>query len=373
MFDYLESIQLQHITGDESYNEGQFGKIMHINLQNQVYWEDADIVLVGINEQRGIGEFQNTNHTNSIRKQFYSLYHWHNQIKIVDIGNIKTGEKLKDTYAAVKIVLSELFAANKTVIILGGSHDITLSQYKAYSHIKTRIEVTCIDAKLDLSLESIYRADDFLVEMLTGEPNYVKHYNHLGFQSYFVHPNMMETLDNLRFDCYRVGRVREKMQEFEAVFRNSNMVSIDVNALQNNVMPCNTLSPNGFAGDEACMLTKFAGFSTALNSLGIYNYNSTKDPQELGAMQIAQMIWYFIDGRQNLIDEKDIAQKEYYNEFITAFNDSTISFYQNKINNRWWMQMPNSTYIACNYSDYLQASQNEIPEIWLRYQERLVD
>ena len=35
----------------------------------------------------------------------------------------------------------------------------------------------------------------FLVELFTGMPNHLKHYNHIGFQSYFMHPQMLETID----------------------------------------------------------------------------------------------------------------------------------------------------------------------------------
>ena len=69
--------------------------------------------------------------------------------------------------------------------------------------------------------ESPVRSENFLMEMLTSEPNLVKHYNHIGFQSYFVHPRMLETMDKLRFDCYRVGTAKENMEEMEPVIRNT--------------------------------------------------------------------------------------------------------------------------------------------------------
>ena len=47
-----------------------------------------------------------------------------------------------------------------------------------------------------------------------------------------------------------------------------------------------------------------------------------------------------------------------------------IIFLQSKKTGRWWMQLPNKKFIACSYKDYVQASQNEIPERWLRAQER---
>ena len=43
-----------------------------------------------------------------------------------------TGSLYTDSYAALKTVVHELINDGKTVIILGGSHDLTLAQYGAY-------------------------------------------------------------------------------------------------------------------------------------------------------------------------------------------------------------------------------------------------
>ncbi len=157
------------------------------------------------------------NGPDTIRRQFYQLYHWHADLQLVDVGNIKTGATLADTYAALRTVINELTGLGKTVIILGGSHDLTLAQYQSYISRKKLIEVTCVDALIDINIDSPLRSDNFLMEMLTDEPNYIHHYNHIGFQSYYVHPQMLETMDKLRFDCFRVGKVKEIIEEMEPV------------------------------------------------------------------------------------------------------------------------------------------------------------
>ena len=63
--------------------------------------------------------------------------------------------------------------------------------------------------------------------------------------------------------------------------------------------PANENSPNGFSGEEACMLTRYAGMSNQLSSIGIYGYEPQADVNELTAKQIAQMLWYFIDGKRH--------------------------------------------------------------------------
>ncbi len=369
--DFLYPVNLHELSHDDGYKDGQVGKGIRVYEDEFPDLEEADVVLIGCGEERGsvAGRFD-TAAPNAIRHQFYSLYFWHNDVRLADVGNVQNGATLNDTYAALKTVVSELIGANKTVIILGGSHDLTLAQYDAYKIHNRIIEVTGVDALIDLAIESPLRSNNFLMEMLTGEPNYIRHYNHIGFQSYFVHPHMLETMDKLRFDCYRVGLVKEHIDELEPVIRNSQMVSFDMSALQYASALSSYLSPNGLNGEEACTLTRFAGMSPNLSSLGIYGYAVESDVQQLTAKQIAQMVWYFVDGRSKGKAEAGLNEKDSFFEYHTVFAEVDTIFLQSKKTGRWWMQLPDKNYIACSYQDYIQASSNEIPERWLRAQER---
>jgi arginase family enzyme len=369
--DFLYPVNLDELSHDAGYKEGQIGKCIKVYEDEFPDLEESDVVLVGCGEERGstAGRFD-TAAPNAIRHQFFSLYYWHKDVRLADVGNVQSGATLNDTYAAMKTVVSELIGAGKTVIILGGSHDLTLSQYDAYKAHNKIIEATGIDALIDLAIESPFRSNNFLMEMLTGEPNFIRHYNHIAFQSYFVNPHMLETMDKLRFDCYRVGLVKEHIDELEPVFRNSQMVTFDMSALQYASALSSYVSPNGLTGEEACTITRFAGMSPSLNSIGIYGYAVESDVQQLTAKQIAQMIWYFVDGRSKGKTEAGLNEKDYFFEYHTAFAEVDTVFLQSKKTGRWWMQMPDKNYIACSYQDYVQASSNEIPERWLRAQER---
>jgi formiminoglutamase len=371
LHDFLAPVLLHTINGDNGYNDGQFAK--HIALYETEIPDltHADIVLVGVTENRGCGVFDSpVSAPDAIRKQLYQLHFWHKEINIADIGNIKTGATLNDSYAAVRTVVAELLRMNKTVVILGGSHDITLAQYFAYVELQKVVEATCIDANINLRGESPERAENFLMEMLTGEPNLVKHYNHIGFQSYFVHPRMLETMDKLRFDCFRLGTAKEEMEEMEPVLRNTNLLSFDISAIKYGDSPASLQSPNGFTGEEACMLTRYAGMSNNLSSFGIYGYLPEEDLHDLTAKQIAQMLWYFIDGKNRLKHEAAIEDRNNFNEYHCHFTEVDTVFLQSKRTGRWWMQLPNKKFISSSHKDYTQASHNEIPERWLRAQER---
>ncbi len=369
--DYLSPINVYELNEDNEYTDGQFAKHIAIYEKEMPDLTQIDLVILGIGEMRGCGLQNEESHAaNEIRKKLYSLHCWHDEITIADIGNIKKGALLFDSYAAMQTILSELINSGKTVIILGGSHDITIAQYNAYKSLNRIIEATCIDALIDLRGDSMLKSDSFLLEMLTSEPNWIKHYNHIGFQSYFVHPRLLETLDKLRFDCYRVGLVKEDIEEMEPVIRNSHFVSFDISAIKNSSAPANKISPNGFNGEEACTLAQYAGLSSNLSSFGIYGYQPEHDVNQLTALQIAQMIWYFIDGKYRSKQEADINERNSFNQYHTFFAEVDTVFLQSKRSNRWWMQMPDKKFIACSQKDYKKASMDEMPERWLRAQER---
>jgi len=370
LHDFLEPINKAEINDDEGYNDGQLANFISIYETNLPEISDAAIVFIGVPEVRGSGNKNDTHAPNAIRKQLYRLHYWHSDVKIADLGNIKLGATLNDSYAAIKTVLAELIRNKKTVVILGGSHDVTLAQYFAYKELEQVIEATCIDATIDLKGESPIRSENFLMEMLTSEPNLVKHYNHIGFQSYFVHPRMLQTMDKLRFDCFRVGTAKENMEEMEPVIRNTHLLSFDINAIKYSDAPSTHQSPNGFTGEEACILTRYAGMSNNVSSFGLYGYNPLLDESDLTAKQIAQMLWYFIDGKNKSKQEAAIEDRQHFNEYHCTFTEVETVFLQSKKTGRWWMQLPNKKFIACSYKDYAQASQNEIPERWLRAQER---
>ena len=369
--DFLEPVSLAQLSQDQGYRDGQIGKLIDVYDETFPDVYNADLVLVGCEEERGIDrDLRASGGPDTIREQFYQLYYWHPDIKLADVGNIRSGATLNDTYAALKTVLREITAIGKTAVILGGSHDLTLAQYYTYSDKKHIIEATGVDALIDLDIHSRNRSENFLMEMLTGEPNYIHHYNHIGFQSYYVHPHMLETMDKLRFDCFRLGSVKDNIEEMEPVIRNSHLFTFDISAIAHAFAPANMLSPNGFNGEEACILMRYAGLSHNVNTVGIYGYMPARDHAGLTARQVSHMLWYLIDGKSRGRREASLADRDFFIEYRTAFSEVETTFLQSKKTQRWWMQLPDNKYIACSYQDYLLASSNEIPERWLRAQER---
>jgi len=357
-----------------TYQQMQLGTNIKCATGNNFDWDDADIVIVGCGERRG--EEENAEYSGSpdaVREQLYKLYNWHLAVKIADAGNIRCGATLGDTRAALLAVLEEIHQAGKIALVIGGSHDLTLQQYDVFKKAEQMITVAAADMLIDLGETETITSRSYLMDMLTSQPNFVGHYSHIGFQSYYAHPKMLETLDKMRFDFFRLGKAREHIEDMEPVLRSSNMFSFDINTIRYSDSPANVHgSPNGFTGDEACMLTRYAGMSNNLSSFGIFGYNSADDTHCMSAILIAQMIWYFVDGYLVRKTEARLVEREEFVLFNVAFTDNDTIFLKSKRTNRWWMKLPNGVFVPCSYNDYLLASKGDIPERWLREQERLL-
>jgi formiminoglutamase len=371
---YLETEHFAE-TNPAIYDANQFGSnVILLNGTNSNI-EDAKIVLIGCGENRGENDKEAyCTAPDKVREQIYGMYYWHNNIKIADIGNIKQGATFSDTHAAITTVLDFFHQQNKIVVVIGGSHDLSLAQYKVFRNNNELIDITMLDMLVDLGDEEKITSKNFLFEMLTAVPNFVRHFNLLAFQSYYVNPNILETLDKLHFDCHRLGKVRDKIENVEPILRSTDMVSVDMNVVRYADAPSNVAtSPNGLHGDELCQIMRYAGMSDSCCSVGLYGYNPALDINDMTARLMAQAFWYFVDGVHFKQVEAAFTDKLQFDEYNVPMYDGFTLFLRSKRTNRWWVQLPNKKYMPCNMDDYITATRGEIPENWLKEMERSMD
>src|SRR5690606_17212856 len=125
--DFLEPVSLSEIAGDINYKNGQYGSVLRIYSGDFPDLSDVDIVIAGSTERRGSHPGKTEAHfLNKIRAEFYQQYCWHKDLVIADIGNILPGKSLSDSYAAIRLLTKELTEAGKKLLIIGGSHDLSL-------------------------------------------------------------------------------------------------------------------------------------------------------------------------------------------------------------------------------------------------------
>jgi formiminoglutamase len=322
------------------------------------------------------------------RAQFYTLHEGPYTTRIVDLGNIKAGATISDTYVALKMVVSELVKLNIVPIIIGGGQDLTYAQYLAYEPLEQKVDLVVVDSKFDLDEDDqeglSAKSDTYLNKILLHQPNYLFNFSNIGYQTYFVNQDSLKVMSKLYFDVHRLGEFSDDMALAEPIVRNANMISFDIGAIRSSDAGANAnASPNGFYGEQACRISRYAGMSDKLTSIGFYEFNPAFDQNGQTGMLLAQIVWYFMDGFYNRKKDFPLTPKSQYLIYRASLSDgsSELLFVKSKKSDRWWMQVPYPTgqsknerfhLVPCRYEDYTTAVTGEMPDLWWRTFQKLL-
>ena len=347
---------------------------------------ESGIVLLGVGEDRGAENNAGcAKAPDEIRRCLYSLANPCEETRITDLGNLIEGQTADDTYYALAEVAAEVLSHNNTIIVLGGSQDLTFALYKAYANLNRIINISTIDARFDLENDDLITSRTWLRNIIMSNPNYLFFHSNIGYQTYFVGQPYIQLMDDLKFDAYRLGEVQHDMERAEALIRNADLLSVDLSAVRQSDAPANgNPMPHGFYGEELCQIMRYAGLSNKTQCLGVFELNPLYDNRHQTANMVAQALWYFLDGYYNRTDDNPRSHPENCKHFLVPLEDQNIEldFYKSKLSNRWWVRVPcenerlqelytSEIMLPCTYSDYLQAMKGEIPSEWWKYYSRL--
>jgi formiminoglutamase len=348
-----------------------------------------DMAIVGVQDDRAaINNEGCALAPDYFRAQFYSLHEGPYVTRLVDLGNIKAGASISDTYVALKMVVSELVKLNIVPIIIGGGQDLTYAQYLAYESLEQKVDLVVVDSKFDLDEEDqeglSAKSDTYLNQILLHQPNYLFNFSNIGYQTYFVNQDSLKVMSKLYFDVHRLGEFSDDMSLAEPIVRNANMISFDIGAIRSSDAVANAnASPNGFYGEQACRISRYAGMSDKLTSIGFYEFNPAFDQNCQTAMLLAQIVWYFMDGFYNRKKDFPLTPKSQYLIYRASLSDGSgeMLFVKSKKSDRWWMQVPYPTGVSknerfhlvpCRYEDYTIAVTGEMPDLWWRTFQKLL-
>ncbi len=390
--DFLSPISRAELGPEVNYYNSQFGHsiVKYEDSFPEIFEEEhkPHLAFIGIEEDRAaVNNKGAAKGADKVRRYLYELYQGDYPVKMVDLGNIKAGATIKDTYIAVKLVMEELIKHDILPIVIGGGHDLTYAQYMAYENLEQRVDVAIIDAKFDLdqdySEQTTLNSNTFLNHIILHQPDYLFNLSNIAFQTYLVSKESINMYDKLFFNALRLGAFAGKLDQAEPIIRSADLVSFDIGAIRASEACGNAnAGPNGLYGDEACQLARYAGMSDKCSSVGFYEYNPTFDPMGQTGMLIAQMIWCFIDGYYGRKKDAPMYPKSNYMIYRTTLEaeDYELVFVKSKKSDRWWMQVPyfgsksvNERFylVPCRYEDYQLAVSGEMPDLWWKTHQKL--
>lgn len=348
-------------------------------------YKSADMVLIGLEENRGTSTNPGVSKgANAVREKLYRLQKGTGAYKIVDLGNLRNGVDLEETYKRIREVCAVLIQKNILPVLIGGSHDLDYGQFWAYEDMDKLISVLNVDAFLDMEeSEDENLARKHIHKIMLHEPNFLFNYSQLGHQTYLIDSKMMSVIEKLYFEARSVGSMRPSLADIEPVVRDADMMTFDLTAIRSSDAPGNANAQVfGLTGEEGCQICWYAGLNEKLSSAGFYEYNPEKDIDNKSASVMATMIWYFVEGFYHRRNDAHFKENDYLKYVVAMPSEpETLIFFKSKISEKWWLEVPypqgqeryaRNCIIPCSYSDYENANQGVLPERWISTHAKLI-
>lgn len=346
----------------------------NIVFENSV--EENSIVLLGVKKKNTDDYLEPP--TNQLRKEFYRLKkgNWH--FKLYDLGDLLPGATSEDTYFAFLEIQREILKKNCILIIIGDDSALTYWQFRAFDYISHKVNLSCIDNRFRLDNDTDELSGlNYLSKIITTDPHSLFDYTHLGYQTYFVAQEELDLMEELNFDVKRLGLLTENIEESEPELRNSDMVVLNLESIQSHDFQSTyELSPNGFNSREICALSRYSGVNNKVKSFGVYNFKAKNKLSD--NLLVAEIIWYFIEGKNHVAEEFDIDNIKSYEAFRVQSPEQELIFYRNIYSDQWWLDLNDSEspenkkqLIPCSLKDYKDSLQGKIPQRWWKAYKKL--
>ena len=316
---------------------GKYCQIMYEDGKDFPVLEHTKLAFIGFDK-----EF-----SNNVRKQFYSFNNHFAPLQIADLGNLKSLD-VEFSIPAIK----EILDGGIIPILLGAPGHIIQklmhrleSDYSTIFHISNRLPD--------------YHSDD--------------KYEILGFQRHLCELDRITQLEGISTSSMSLAKMRAHPYIQEAVLRDANLTHFDGSAIKLSNNPASIESnTSGLTCAESCQVMKNIGGSQNLKLLNITNYEIIDEKRQYASsITIAEMIWYFIEGyHQKLNDHPTITSDQLQRFVIHSLNtDAEMIFVKNETSGRWWFISNGNEeqYHACSHEEYLEAARGDIPDRLLRY------
>lgn len=233
-FDFLVPIDNEIIDFKSELSPHQIGGVIALHTEDAFPdLSEIKIALIGVLENRGDVDAQFAVDLTAVRKSLYGLFMGNWKMGIADLGDILPGNSVMDTYFAVKKVVASLIKKGIVPIVVGGSQDLTYAMYRAYDELEQMVNLVTIDNRFDFGKETDrLSSTSYLTKMVIDSPNNLFNYCNIGYQTYYNSQEEIDIIEKLYFDAYRLGEISNNIALAEPVFRDADVVSLDLTAVK---------------------------------------------------------------------------------------------------------------------------------------------
>ena len=337
---------------------------------NELDLSSYNLVIIGVKEGRlSLNNEACALAPDEIRSELYDLYKGDWSLKVLDLGNLKIGATIKETYFALKEITEYFTQTNTILLVLGGGHDLITPIYNGHTLNGKSLSFASADAYLDFQDGSNYHSKSFLSNLVSCTTSLLSKYTLFAYQTYLCSSSELDLLRSMEFNLIRLGVFNEDITEVEPYVRDLDHLSIDLSVVKNSNAPgCFHSSPNGISSEALCTLMRYAGMSTKLQTVLLAELNPSLDQHNQSSKVYAQSIWYFIEGLHLKNDDFPDLSSQNFKKFHVNAGFSELIFYKSIRSSRWWVELlgsensSNIPLLSCSVTDYDKAVQGQLSQ-----------
>lgn len=377
LMNYFDPLSIEEPPFPHFAEKARFSNIINVHTENSPIknLDKYKIAIFGVPEGRNCPIPGTIKAPDGIRKQLYQLTKIPGKLKIIDLGDMKRGVSFDDTVAGLADVLVYLSEKEIFPLILGGSSALALAIDKAMKMLMKRYTLATVDSRIDyIGNKDMLGSQRFLKDIMDGNNCMLTHFINIGYQTQLNDQQVVNRLKKKHAELVRIGEARKSIHLTEPLIRDSDVILFDMSSVRQSDAPGTiSPSPNGFYGEEICLLARYAGISDNLSLFALFDVDPDIDLREQTTGLAAQVVWFFLEG---------FAQKQYETQFLDIDNGrftryhvsvpdvgGDMVFVKSNFTDRWWIELINTgeenKFIACSQEDYLKANHGEVPERWL--------
>lgn len=190
---------------------------------------------------------------------------------------------------------------------------------------------------------------------------------HLGAQKHLTDREILDEYSTMGINFMRLGELKNKLDEAEAILRDSNQIHFDLNSIAySSSFPDSSLA--GLSFEEACQLMKFIGTSSGLRAIHLHGITDQSD-RSMQNNALSILLWYIIEGMDTINSMYGTGTSDDMQEYIVESKElpCTISFHNHLKSNKWWFSIENQRNLfSCSARDYQSALSGDMSNRILR-------
>ncbi len=272
-------------------------------------YDTSEIVILGITQDTGVkrnkGRIGARYAPIAVRQEFYKLAaaETFENLSLYDLGNLKNAQTLESTHSRQMKIVEQVLRDDKKLIVIGGGHDITYPDFKAFSSVFRTCALLNIDTHLDVR-ESKQRNSGTSYRMILDEkllrPEYLYQ---IGIQPFANSSAYMKYVTDQKVNVYTLDVIRQRGVEtihkeiFGGIECDEIFVSFDMDVVRSADAPGVSASyPKGLSVEEMIYLAHYTGRDGRARIMEVAEVNPKHDVENRTCKLGALLIWEYLYG-----------------------------------------------------------------------------